>query len=68
MTWPDGLNDEEAIERLQSLLIGGAEGNRDLSNDRAYKALRRALLDRDDLSDVIPQFVRSQRDLTTFWA
>ena len=66
--WPDGLTDEEAVDRLQSILLLGCEGNQDLTRGRDYKAVRRALLDRTDLADVVPKFVRSQRDLSGFWA
>lgn len=66
--WPDGLSDTEALERLESILLLGCEGNQDLSHGRAYKTMRRALLERNDLADVVPSFVRSQRDLASFWA
>lgn len=65
--WPDELDDEGAMDRLQSILLLGCEGNQDLSRGRDYKAMRRALLDRSDLADVVPRFVRSQRDLSGFW-
>jgi hypothetical protein len=66
--WPDGMNDEEAVERLQSILILACEGNKDLSHGRDYKALRGPLVGRPDLADVVPKFVRSQRDLNSFWS
>lgn len=66
--WPEGLSDEEAIQRLQSIVIGACEGVRDLANDREYKRLRRPLLSRDDLRNVVPSFIRSQRDLEGLWA
>jgi len=66
--WPDGLTDEEAIERLETLMLLGCEGNQDLSKGREYKAMRRALLARDDLADVVPKYIRTQRDLAAFWA
>lgn len=65
--WPNGLTDEEAIQRLQSLVIGACDGVRDLVNDRDYTRLRRPLLGRPDLRDVVPSFIRSQRDLTSLW-
>lgn len=66
--WPEGLTDEEAIERLETLMLMACEGNKDLSNGREYKALRRALLARPDLADAVPKYIRTQRDLAAFWA
>jgi len=66
--WPGGLNDEDATQRLQGILIQACEGARDLSIDREYKAFRAVLIRRADLSDVVPKFVRSSRDLLSFWA
>lgn len=66
--WPDGMSDEEAVQRLQSVLILACEGNKDLSHGRDYKALRAPLIRRQDLADVIPKFVRAERDLSSFWA
>lgn len=65
--WPDGMTDEEAVERLQSILILACEGNKDLSHGRDYKAIRAPMVARQDLADVVPKFVRSQRDLNAFW-
>lgn len=66
--WPGGGNDQEAAERLETLMLMACEGNKDLSNGREYKALRRALLSRGDLADVVPRYIRTQRDLAAFWA
>lgn len=66
--WPEELSDLEAIERLQSILLQACEGNKDLSLGREYKAFRRSLLSRDDLADVVPGYLRSQRDLSYFWS
>lgn len=66
--WPDGMSDEEAVQRLQSILILACEGNKDLSHGRDYKALRTPLISRPDLADVVPKFVRAERDLASFWA
>ena len=66
--WPEGLSDIEALERLEAILLLGCEGNQDLTRGRAYKEMRKALLERTDLADVVPSFVRSQRDLAGFWA
>lgn len=32
--WPDELDDEGAMDRLQSILLLGCEGNQDLSRGR----------------------------------
>ena len=66
--WPDGMSDEEAVQRLQSILILACEGNKDLSHGRDYKTLRSPLISRPDLADVVPKFVRVERDLVSFWA
>lgn len=62
--WPDGMTDREAAERLRSLVLAVCDGNRGLSNENAYKQLRRVAIGRADLADVLPTFVRSQRDFT----
>lgn len=49
-------------------MLLACEGNKDLSNGREYKALRSVLLRRDDLADVVPSYIRSQRDLAAFWS
>ena len=66
--WPEKMTDMEAVERLQAIMISACEGNQDLSNGREYKALRTPLIRRADLSDVVPTYIRSNRDLTSFWA
>lgn len=66
--WPEGLSDEEAITRLQSIMIAACEGARDLSVDRDYRSLRQPLVKRADLSDVVPKFIRAHRDLNSFWS
>jgi hypothetical protein len=62
------MNDDEAVTRLQSILLEGCEGRRDLDLDRQYKPLRKVIIGRPDLSDVVPRFVRSHADLGTFWS
>lgn len=66
--WPNGLDDLEAITRLQSVMIAACEGNRDISSDRDYKSLRTPLLKRKDLTDVVPSYIRAHRDLNSMWA
>lgn len=64
--WPDGLTDHGAVLRLQSIVISGCAGMRDLSADRDYKRLRVPLVKRPDLADVVPAYVKAHRDLTSF--
>lgn len=66
--WPGGLTDEEAVQRLQSLMVAACEGTRDIASDRDYRSIRTPLIKRADLSDVVPKFIRSHRDLTSFWS
>ncbi len=65
--WPEGMDDEAAVTRLQSVLIAACEGNRDVTNDREHKALRGPIIRRQDLSDVVPAYVRAHRDLNSLW-
>ena len=55
--WPEGLSDEEAVQRLRTLCLGGCDGIQDLADDSRYKALRRALLQRSDLRPLAPASV-----------
>jgi len=64
--WPEGLNDEEALQRLQTLCLGACDGIQDLADDTRYKALRRALLGRTDLRPLAPAFVAAQPSLEAF--
>ena len=48
-------------------MLLACEGNQDLSNGREYRAIRSQLLRRSDLSDVLPKYIRSHRDLGSFW-
>ena len=66
--WPDGMSDEEAVTRIQAVMIKACEGNRDLASDRDYKSVRMPLIRRADLSDVVPPFIRANRDLESMWA
>lgn len=64
--WPEGLNDEEALQRLQTLCLGACDGIQDLSDDSRYKALRRSLLGRSDLRALAPAFLAAQPSLEAF--
>lgn len=65
--WPEGLTDKEAVDRLHALILSAGDGVRDLSNDRVYRQFRKAAIARADLADVLPGFLRSQRDLNLLW-
>jgi hypothetical protein len=62
------MEDDDAVLRLQSIMLDACEGRRDLGIDREYKRLRKPLIQRADLSDTVPKFVRSHQDLTSFWS
>lgn len=64
--WPEGLDDLGAMERLQALMLSACDGARDLARDRAYKAFRKRLLQRDELADFVPSLVRTHNDLDSF--
>lgn len=66
--WPDKMTDEEAVTRLQSILIAACEGDQELSRGREYRSIGTALIRRSDLTDVVPAYVRAHRDLRSFWA
>lgn len=65
--WPDAMSDEDAVQRLQSIILLACEGKKDLSNGREYRVIRNELLRRRDLADVLPKYLRSHRDLASFW-
>lgn len=64
--WPEGLSDEEAVQRLRTLCLGGCDGIQDLADDSRYKALRRALLQRSDLRPLAPASVAAEPNLPAF--
>lgn len=63
LRWPEGLSDEEAVQRLQTLCVGACDGIQDLADDARYKALRKALIARADLRPLAPAFVAAQANL-----
>ena len=64
--WPEGLSDDEAVQRLQTLCLGACDGIQDLADDTRYKALRRALINRADLRPLAPAFIAAQPNLPAF--
>ncbi len=53
------------VEQLQNLLVALATGGG--GDDATYKTLRRELLAEPSIADLIPDFVKSCRDLDHFW-
>lgn len=65
-SWPEGLTDLEAVQRLRTLCLGACDGIQDLADDNQYKALRRALLHRTDLRPLAPPFIAAQPNLSAY--
>lgn len=61
------LTDAEAAHRLRSIVLAACEGVKDVSNDRAYRQARKHFIGRSEYADVLPSYVRAQRDLTALW-
>ena len=57
----------EKVQRLQDGLLSFATGGKFDGDDQVYQRLRRELLERGDIRDKIPDFVRRYRDLGQFW-
>jgi len=62
----DDLNsDFERAQYLQNMLISEATGGS--AEDRDYQLLRRRFVDQSETKDLLPAFVRTNRDLAQFW-
>jgi hypothetical protein len=57
----------EKVQRLQDGLVAFATGGKFDGHDPVYQRLRRELLERADVRDKLPDFVRRYRDLGQFW-
>jgi hypothetical protein len=57
----------EKVQRLQGQLVSFATGGKFDGGDPVYRRLRRELLERGDIRNKIPDFVRRYRDLGQFW-
>ena len=67
-TWGrDFRDDEDALARLQNILLQNAEGARDGELDLEYKQLRKALLGNPEYNDFVPRIIRIHRDLGSLW-
>lgn len=60
-------NDLDALLRLQSIVLEAVEGARGPDLDHEYKELRRMILEDQTYADVVPTFVRRNRDLSSLW-
>lgn len=60
-------SDLDVLLRLQAILLEAAEGGRGPELDHEYKELRRILLDDHTYGDVVPTFVKRNRDLGSIW-
>lgn len=58
-------SDSEKAEYLQNLLVSRATGGN--AEDGDYKLLRNHFLSKPGIADAVPQFVRTNRDLSQFW-
>jgi len=61
---------ENALEQarmLQNILLAACEGNQPAGSPLAYGLLRGALMDDPVLRPLLPEFVRTCRDLNRFW-
>ncbi len=59
-------NDTKKAEYLQDILINHATGGS--ANDLEYKNLRKFFLDSLEYENLLPDFVRTKRDLSQFWS
>jgi hypothetical protein len=57
----------EKVQRLQDSLVAFSTGGQFDGSDSVYQRLRRELLERADIRDKVPDFVRRHRDLGQFW-
>ena len=58
-------SDAEKAECLQNMLISHATGGS--AEEQDYKLLRRHFMDSSSTSELLPKFVRTNRDLSQFW-
>lgn len=58
-------SDFERAQYLQNMLISEATGGS--ADDRDYQILRRHFVDQAEVKDLLPAFIRTNRDLAQFW-
>lgn len=67
--WPDDiLTDEEAVFRLQEILLANVEGARDSALNYQYQRLRKAFRENDEYSEILPRLIRVHADLGGLWS
>ncbi len=57
----------DKVVRLQDSLVSFSTGDNFDGDDKTYKRLRRELIEKADIRDKLPDFVRRYRDLGQFW-
>ena len=66
MSFEELRNDLERAESLQNIMRSTAEGGS--REDPGYKLLRQYFIEKSELKQVIPSFIRTSRDLHQFWS
>ncbi|QNN66045.1 hypothetical protein H9L12_06025 [Sphingomonas rhizophila] len=67
-TWPQGLSNRRAVERLRSMMVNVAEGQRSISDDRQYQTLRTIYMRQRRLTAVGPELVKTHPTLNSLAA
>jgi len=65
--WLKFEHDLDAIVRLQNVMLAAAEGTRDEDLNNEFMALRTAVLNVGEYRDLVPLFVKTNRDLKALW-
>ncbi len=65
--WLKFEHDLDAIVRLQNVMLAAAEGTRDEDLNEEFTALRKAILNVPEYRDLVPLFVKTNRDLKSLW-
>ena len=65
MSFEDLENDFEIAQKLQNLLLNFATG--DVPQDTEYQELRQYFLGNPTTKQLLPSWVRQNRDLSQFW-
>lgn len=65
--WERGEDDLETVMQLQNILLAAVEGARGGEIDREYQAIRKAILKEPSYRNLLPKFVRMNRDLDSMW-
>lgn len=59
---------EEALERIQSIMLSRVENKLGVEEEREYRALRRSLMSNDIIREQLPRLVTVNSDLGGVWA